>query len=391
MSTGPVVRWRHGAGELLTRGELILAVGDPREVDGALHHGGLRVDRVVDLPGAAVIPGLVDAHLHTAMYSRSLTRVDLRGAVNLAEVLDRLARHAERLAPGEPLRGAGWEWQKWLPAVLPTLADLDAILPDRPVLLESQDRHTCWVNTALLQRVGMTDEPGAPGILREAEGWRAMDLLGPEDRPLEDALAYGIDTLLSMGVTGVHDVDDEAARAAFGKLYRDGRLNLRVVKFTRLEALDTAITEGRRSGAGDHWLREGHVKLFTDGALGSRTCQMCAPFNGTDQSGLATIDDAELAEVIDACQRHGLGVAGHAIGDRANQRLLDAYAAAAAGRPPGLRHRVEHAQHLRPRDVARFAELDVVASMQPTHAISDMDLVTELFGDRPLSSYAFGS
>ncbi|MGJ3509108.1 amidohydrolase [Enemella sp. A6] len=389
--SAPVYRWRHSAGELATRGEVIVAVGTAEDVTGALQQQGLRADRVIDLPGAAIIPGLVDAHIHTAQYARSLTRVDLRGAADLPEVLSRLLRHAEGLGPGEPLRGAGWEWQKWEPAVLPTRADLDAILPDRPVLLESQDLHTTWVNSALLRRVGMSDDPETPGILREAEGWEAARILGPEDRLLAEAMSGAIERLLSMGVTGVHDMDDESARAAFLELRRAGRLGLRVVQATRHDALDVAIVEGRRTGAGDPWFREGHIKVFTDGALGSLTCHVCAPFNGTDHTGLSSIDDADLAEVIETGQRHGLGVAAHAIGDRANQRLLDAYAAAAERRPAGLRHRVEHAQHLRPDDVARFAALEVIASVQPTHAISDMDLVDELFGDRPLASYPFAT
>lgn len=387
----PVYRWRHTHGELATRGEWIVAAGDSGRVAAQLADAGLRADRMVDLPGAAVVPGLVDSHIHTAQYAWALVRVDLRGASDLAEALARLRRHATRLAPGEPLRGAGWEWQKWTPAVLPTRDDLDALFPDRPVLLESQDRHSTWVNSALLHRVGLPDNPDSPGILREADGWRAQQLLGTEDRPLTDVLADAIDTVLAMGITGVHDVDDESSRAAFARLRADDRLGLRVVKFTQAADLAAAVAAGRRTGDGDPWLREGHVKVFTDGALGSQTCQMCAPFRGTDHTGLATIDDAELAEVIDTCQRHGLGVAAHAIGDRANQRLLDAYAAAAHTRPAGVRHRVEHAQHLRPQDVTRFADLDVVASMQPTHAISDMDLVDELFGDRPLASYAWGS
>lgn len=386
-----VVQWRTAHTELITRGELILAIGSADHIVAHCAQHGIVVDRVVDLPGTRVLPGLVDAHIHTAQFARSQRHVDLRGAPDLSAALERVRQHARTLPVGEPVRGSGWEWQKWHVPQLPTRAVLDAVVPDRPALLESQDLHSTWVNSALLQRFGLTDNALTPGVLREADGWLAKELLGPDDPDLTDTLGPALEALIAMGVTGVHDFDGPDARAAFERLYADDALPLRVVMSTRDTQIDEAIAAGRRTGAGNPWLREGHVKVFTDGALGSLTCHMCTPFRGTQSTGMSTMDDATLLDVVERCQAHGLGVAAHAIGDRANQQVLDVLAAARHNRPAGLRHRIEHAQHLRLADVPRFAELDVVASMQPTHALSDVPLVESLLGDRPLASYAWNS
>ncbi|WP_257954881.1 amidohydrolase [Nocardioides sp. B-3] len=165
-----------------------------------------------------------------------------------------------------------------------------------------------------------------------------------------------------------------------------GHPGLRVHKAVRSPDLELALAEGRRTGDGDDWFRTGPVKLFSDGALGSRTCHMSHDF--ADQQGnhgIAVTPYADLLAQVRSANGAGLAVAVHAIGDRANQLVLDAFEAAG---PVGLRNRIEHAQHLRPVDVQRMARLGIVASMQPTHCTSDIDLAEQLLGDRDSASYA---
>lgn len=375
---------------VVTVGGRITATGDADEL--RRHHPGIH--EVIDLPdspGSVVIPGLVDAHLHLALYGRAVESVDLRGCRDLSEATDRVRAWATKDIP--VITGGGWEWQKWPDNREPGRADLDAVVSDRPAVLESQDRHTCWVNTAFYHTVGL---PVGTGILREDEGWQAIKRLGDivgEVTPLSGAIRSASDLLVARGITAVHSMDGEDARAAVLELAGRGELPLRVVQATRWDSLDRALDAGRRTGASvlGRWVTEGPVKFFADGALGSRTCHMCAPFAGTTESGVCTIDDEEFTSLVARCQAAGLAVAVHAIGDRANQRCLDVFDKTAATRPEGLRHRIEHAQFVRPADVTRFARLQVVASMQPVHAITDMDLVDQVVGDRPLAAYAWRS
>jgi predicted amidohydrolase YtcJ len=199
--------------------------------------------------------------------------------------------------------------------------------------------------------------------------------------------------LLSQGVTHVTDFDGEDARDAYLRLKDAGRLRLRVHKGTPADALEQAIATGRRTGAGDDWFTDGPVKLFSDGALGSHTAHMGEDFAGQPGNhGIEVLAPDELVRLVEKAVAAGIAVATHAIGDRANARVLDAYTRAheAAGRA-GLRLRVEHAQHLAPGDVARFARLGVIASQQPTHWAGDIPLVSRLLHGRDLDSYAWAA
>ncbi|WP_212754508.1 amidohydrolase [Nakamurella aerolata] len=390
---------------LLVDGERIVAAGDAtRLADDAA--------TVVDLPGVAVIPGLHDAHLHTAGYARSLTEVDLRDADSLDEVLRRVAAHAATLPPGAPLTGGGWYADSWQQRTLPHRTQLDALLGDRPVLLSSKDEHSVWANSAMLRLAGIDaatpdppggsidrDEAGQPtGILREHAsrlGWDALSATYSESsQALTEAVGGALDRLLSLGLTAIHDIDGEDARAAFAALHADGRLPLRVHKAIRVEHLDAAIAEGRRSGDGDGWLSTGPVKMFADGALGSHTCDMTTDFVGDPgNSGMAVTETAELAQRAGAALDAGISVATHAIGDHAAQRVLDAYQQVLGDRggalPPGKKLRIEHAQYLRRQDLARMAGLGVIASMQPTHCTTDFELTDQLLAGHQLVAYGW--
>jgi predicted amidohydrolase YtcJ len=272
------------------------------------------------------------------------------------------------------------------------------VCPDNPVALPSVDGHTTWANSAALRLAGIDaattgpvgghivrDENGEPtGILRETAAHPLRPFMAAPD--LGVLLRTGQERLLALGITSVHDIDGEDCRAAYQEMAAAGDLKLRVHKAIRLEHLQRAIDEGRRTGQGDDWFRTGPLKVFSDGALGSHTCHMSRPLAGGDE-GIAVIPYDEMLRVFRTAAQAGIAIATHAIGDLANHLVLDAYEE--IGRTPGLRHRIEHAQHLQGRDVVRMARLGVVASMQPVHCTSDMDLVDTLLAGHELASYAW--
>lgn len=394
---------RSTAGAMLVTDGLIAAIGGADEVADRAPAG----TEVRDLPGAVVIAGFHDAHIHTTSLARSLDALDLRDAGSLHDALARIQRFLVDDHGTGWVDGGRWDANRWTDGV-PTRQQLDRLAPTRPLCLSSIDGHSVWVNGEALRRAGIDasspdpaggrierDRDGEPtGILRETAADAVIDR-AERETPVDLAaiLDRAQTLLLSEGVTHVTDLDGEDARDAFLQLKTQGRLRIRVHKGTPAHALESAIAEGRRTGLGDDWFTNGPVKLFSDGALGSHTAHMGADFTGQPGNhGVEVLDLDELARLVELAVGGGIAVATHAIGDRANRTVLDAYershdAAVAAG----LRLRVEHAQHLEPRDIARFARLGVIASQQPTHWASDIPLVSSLLGGRELASYAWAA
>jgi predicted amidohydrolase YtcJ len=377
-------------------GERLLAVGTETEVREV---AGPRAE-LIDLEGAAVLPGLYDAHIHTAQYALSLDAVDLRDARSLDDALAAVAAHKARLRPGARLSGGRWNSNIWDPPAQPDRHALDSVVADLPVVLPNVDGHTVWANSAALRLAGIdatTPDPiggeivrdanGEPtGLLRESASDPLRDLMVSAD--LRDQLRAAQEELLALGLTSVHDIDGEECRAAYLRLHEAGELKLRVHKAIPVTHLEEAIAEGRRTGQGDDWIRTGPVKIFSDGALGSHSCHMSKPLAGEqDNAGIAVTPYDDLVKLFTRAVGAGIAVATHAIGDQANHLVIDAYEA--IGRTPGLRHRIEHAQHLRPGDLPRMARLGVVASMQPVHCTTDIDLVDTLLAGHDLASYAW--
>lgn len=388
---------------LLVRGGVVIAAGDAAELaaDGP-------VSAVVDLPGVAVVPGLIDAHIHSLSYARGLAEVDLRSAGTLAECLQRVTDHAANVAPQDWFTGGYWDSNRWDVAVQPDRYTLDAATGERPAILDSLDGHTIWANSAALAAAGIgahTPDPNGGEIVRDADGiptgilretacalvTAAAPVATPERVVAE--LAAAQQRLLALGVTAIHDIDGEDALAGYRTLHARGALVMRVAKAIPYRALQVAIDEGRRTGAGDERLRTGPVKLFSDGALGSRTCHMCRPFTDTGTTGIAVMSEQTLWEATALALRNGIGVATHAIGDRANEIVLDVYERARQQGllADGLRVSIEHAQYLRPTDARRLAGLGVIASMQPTHCTTDWDLADRVLVGHDLLPYAWRS
>ncbi|MGP5607212.1 amidohydrolase [Arthrobacter rhombi] len=390
---------------LLARGEHIVALGTPQE----LRAQATGPVGTIDLGGATVIPGLTDAHIHTANYARELGAVDLRGAGSLAGALERICAHARALPDGAWIFGGRWDFNTWEVPVPPDQAALDSVTGSHPAALPSIDGHTVWANSAALAIAGIdatTPDPiggeivrtadGEPtGILREAAHAQLSGIMhGDAAGDLESQLASAQERLLAAGLTGVHDFDGDECRTAYEALRARGDLRLRVHQSIPATSLQRAIDTGMASGDGDAWLRTGPVKLFSDGALGSHSSHMGSPFPGDEaNTGVEVTPYRDLLALVRRAAGAGIAVATHAIGDRANQLVLDAYEELAHGplASPGLRHRIEHTQHLRPQDVARVARLGVVPSMQPTHCTTDITLASTLLAGRDLASYAWRS
>lgn len=382
---------------LLVENGRVVAVGeDAKEAGG--------IDTVVDLPGAVAMPGLHDAHMHSEWVSRDLREVDLRECRSLEATLEQIAAHAANRPPGEPLMSGRWNHNQWDVPVEPDRHALDRVLPDRPALLDAVHGHVLWVNSRALQLAGITrdtpdpvggqidrDEHGEPtGILRE-EAMALAYAIPFEEPPLRPMLPQTQQQLLAYGLTAITDIDGQSCRDAWLSLHADGALALRVTTCAREPELDRALAEGRTAGAGDDWVRVGPVKFFSDGALGSRTAHMTEPYLGHESCGMAVTPYPVLVQRILHAASGGLDVCTHAIGDEANRLVLDAYREVRAAGHAGTILRIEHAQHVRPIDVPRFRSLDVWASMQPTHALTDLDLVEQVVGPRRLASYAWQS
>jgi predicted amidohydrolase YtcJ len=270
--------------------------------------------------------------------------------------------------------------------------------------------HSLWTNSAALRRAGITAATAAPEggqIVRDPDGEpsgvlqeRAAELVTaaiapPSAAACDAATRRAVRRANELGLTGVHTVEGAAARASLQRLREDGDPTLRVCAHLARDELEGAIGLGLRSGFGDEWLRIGGLKLFADGALGSQTALMLEPYDRQGQNrGVEVLTPDELRAYAERAAGHGIALTVHAIGDLANRRVLDALAVAraadATGRP-GLRHRIEHAQLVHPDDVARFARLDVVASVQPVHATSDMETAERFWGARTAWSYAWRS
>ncbi|AKU18075.1 amidohydrolase [Luteipulveratus mongoliensis] len=392
---------------LLVEGETIIATGTAETL-------AADADTVVDLPGAAVLPGLYDAHIHTANLARDLVSVDMRRARSLDEALDLLRTHVAGLPQDAWIFGGRWDSNKWQGSGRPDRYALDRVAPGRKIALPSIDGHSIWSSSAALAEVGYTrgtpdpaggqivrDEHGEPtGITRESanQPFRAV-MDDPSTDALDPLLRACQNELLSVGLTSIHDIDGEDCRASYLRMKDAGDLAIRVHKAVPIYALERAIDEGRRTGDGDDWFSTGPVKLFGDGALGSHTAYLTDAYNDSPgDRGISVTSPDDLLRLTRLATRAGIAVATHAIGDAAAAQVVDAYEKVLAEgplplQPNGipLRLRIEHAQHLRPTDIERMARLGIVASMQPTHCTSDIDLADKLLDGHDIASYAWAT
>jgi predicted amidohydrolase YtcJ len=358
-----------------------------------------------DMNGRVIMPGLTDAHLHLQHYSLGLRKIDCETDTK-EECLRRVQERVQKAKPGEWVLGHGWNQNVW--GVWPTASELDALAPNNPVYLTAKSLHAAWANTFALKLAGVSGQTADPHngqIQRDAKGSitgvlleTAMELVDraipePSVQDVVTAIEKAQPILWKMGLTGVHDFDRRISFMALQQLHAQGKLKLRVLKNLPVELLDQAFELGLQGGFGDDMLRIGNIKVFMDGALGPHTAAMFQPYNGeTDNRGILNMDGEELFEHGRKAAQVGLGLTVHAIGDRANHEVLNAYEQLRSyeteNQLPHRRHRIEHVQIIHPDDAARLAQLNVIASMQPIHATSDMLMADAFWGERSYLAYA---
>jgi predicted amidohydrolase YtcJ len=384
----------------ISRGVIVFA--------GALEEARSRAGRAreIDLQGAAAFPGFTDAHVHLTGVGMATIVLDLVGVQSIAALQERLRAYAAA-HPDGAIIGRGWIETHWPERRFPTYADLDAVVGDRPVLLQRIDGHAAVVNSAALALAGIdanTADPEGGRIERDARGAatgmlidNATDLVeralpSPTPEMQRDALRQAAQLYAARGWVGVCNMSTSAEEAAlFRALARAGELPLRADLYLQPQDAQLAAEDAR---AGEAGVRVRGVKLYMDGALGSRGAALLAPYRdapGTD--GLLVTPPEELREHLRRAREAGYQVATHAIGDRGNRLVLDAYRDLFADDAAALRAarwRIEHAQVIAPEDIPRFAQMGVIASMQPSHAISDLHFAPARLGATRLAgAYAW--
>ncbi|HPC81826.1 MAG TPA: amidohydrolase [Thermoanaerobaculaceae bacterium] len=369
-----------------------------------------RAREVVDLAGAHVYAGFTEAHAHFTGLGAALEQVDLKGAASFQEVVARARAAAARLPAGTWVSGRGWDQNLWLDKSFPHHAMLSEAVPDHPVALRRVDGHAVLTNARGLAAAGITAQtPDPPGgrIVRDRRGQPTGVLVDgaeallervmppPSEGDIERRMLAAAVHLTSLGFTSVHDAGTSRDElAVLRRLHAEGRLGVRV--WVMLDGSDDELLEAELASgpqvSTDGMLTVRAVKLYADGALGSRGAWLSAPY--TDEpgtSGLEVTPPARLAEVVRRAGAAGFTPCIHAIGDAGVRRVLDVFERELAG-TPGLRPRVEHAQVVAPADVGRFAALGVIASVQPTHCTSDMPWAPDRLGpERLLWAYRWRS
>ena len=392
---------------LAARGGRIVFVGSDREA--AVYVGERTV--TVDLRGRPLYPGFIDAHGHLGGLAAAQRNVDLVGTGSYLEVIERVAARAGETPPGQWVLGRGWDQNDWAEPEFPRHEALSRAVANHPVVLERIDGHALLANAAAMAAAGVsaaTPDPPGGRILRDAagqptgvfidaaEGLIARVVPAPDEAQQRADLARAIALLHRHGITAVHDAGVAGATVArYSALARAGVFELRAYLMLAAEDgdLDAWLARGpARDLTGDGRLAVAAIKLYADGALGSRGAALLADYaDDPGNRGLAQVDAAAVARLAERALRAGFQLCTHAIGDAGNRLVLDAYERALAAVPtPDHRFRVEHAQVLAPEDVPRFAALGVLPSMQAQHAVSDSPWAEARLGpERAGGAYAW--
>lgn len=388
---------------------VVIMVDDRIAWVGPAADADLSRTRTIDLGGAMVIPGLVDAHAHLSGLGQALESVDLVGTTSYEEVIQRLQQMAKSLPEGEWITGRGWDQNDWTEQSFPTIAELDRAIPDHPVAVTRIDGHALLANSRALERAGIdasTPDPAGGAILRSSDGEptgvfvdNAMGLINrvipagtraDHKRQLERAAQ----TAAAAGLTEVHDAGaSQETLDLLLELAGEGRLPIRV--YAMLEDDPQLLARWYQRGpliaAENDRVTVRAIKLYADGALGSRGAALHEPYaDAADQTGLLVTPPEHLQKVAKEARRHGFQVGAHAIGDRGTTIVIEAFES--AGVQPEDRFRIEHLQIVRLADLDRVAQMGLVASMQPTHATSDMPWAEDRLGPKRIDGgYAWRS
>ena len=384
-------------------GERIIAVGSNSDTKAMV---GSRT-RVIDAGGKLIVPGFNDAHVHFLETGQQLSAVDLRSAKTPQEFVQRIKDFASKLPKGRWILGGKWDHENWTPNTLPTAAMIDVVTPDNPVFIDRLDGHMALANSLAMKLAGVnreTKDVAGGEIVRDANGNpagvfkdAAMSYIGrvipdPSFQEKLEAAQAATDHAASLGVTSVQDMSAGTDVGVYQELLRRGTLKTRVYGCSPLSNYQRWKNAGIHYAFGDAMLRVGCMKGYADGSLGSTTAWFYEPYlDAPNTSGLASDEIPNTPEYVLGADKAGLQVRIHAIGDRANDEILDIFERTAQAN--GARERrftIEHAQHLRQEDVRRFGSQKVVASMQPFHIIDDGRWAWKRLDERRLKgTYAF--
>ncbi|HET9184228.1 MAG TPA: amidohydrolase family protein [Candidatus Angelobacter sp.] len=389
-----------------------LAVSDGRIIYAGSNELALKFKgkktRIIDLGGNFVMPGFNDAHVHLFSAGSEKLNVDLVGSKSLDEMKQRIAARGKATAPGEWIKGEGWDHTLWASQTTPTRQDIDSVTGDHPAIFTRVDGHIAVANTAALKAAGITaqtpdpqggkidrDEKGEPtGILRETAMGLVQSKIPPPSPPQRrKALELAIDDAIRSGITSVQDFSTWDDFLVYEQMEKEGKLPIRIAEWLPFD-LPLATLKKMRShhSASDPMLHTSMLKAFMDGSLGSRTAAMLAPYSDDPKnSGIPRYEQDKLNKMAIERSKAGFQLGFHAIGDRAVRMALDAFAAAEKNsHKRDFRFRVEHAQVVAPEDFIKFKQLGVIASMQPNHLLTDMNWAEAHLGpERAANSYAW--
>jgi hypothetical protein len=388
-------------------GDRIVAIGSNSDVE--ILRG--TATKTIDAGGKLLVPGFNDAHVHFVDGGSQLDSVQLNDVTNTNEFVRRIAEQAKKTPKGEWIKGGDWDETKWNPPNLPTKELIDGVTPDNPVFLSRYDGHSALANSHALHLAGITSQtpdPAGGAIVRDAQRNptgdlkdAAMDLVFKVIPPLTHeqrlrAVRRALEYAASLGVTSVQHMNpDYADIAAYAELLQNDELTTRIYAAPLIDQVDDQVKIGIRHAFGGPYLRIGAVKAFADGSLGSRTAYFFEPYSDEPGNhGLLGEGMQPLSLMRDRMMKAdaaGLQICTHAIGDQAISTILDLYTdVVRAHHGMERRLRIEHAQHMAAKDFARFAQLDVIASVQPYQAIDDGRWAESYIGhDRASRTYAF--
>jgi predicted amidohydrolase YtcJ len=387
-----------------SRGDRIIAIGSNADIDSLIGNA----TEVIAIAGSMLVPGFIDTHVHFISGGAGLASVQLRDAATPEEFAARIGAFAETIQPGDWIMYGDWDHEMW-GGELPRRDWIDEVTPDNPVWVARLDGHMALANSLALKQAGVdADTPDVDGgeIVRYDDGRptgilkdNAMALVeaaipDASMRQLDREAGAAMRHVAGNGVTSVHDMAGWQSLATYRRAHERGDMLTRIYSVVPLRDWERLRDEVTASGAGDEWLRIGGLKGFMDGSLGSHTAAMLAPFtDAQDDSGFLINELDDLREWITGADAAGLQIMVHAIGDSAIRDLLNLFLdAAEANGDRDRRFRMEHAQHIHPEDIERFAIQNVIASMQPYHAIDDGRWAEKVIGpERAQTTYAFRS
>ncbi len=359
--------------------------------------------KIYDLRGKTVLPGFIDCHTHFLYFASTLDTLNLSGVKTFATLKSRIKEKLKNLKPGELLFVKGWDKNLFKDQSIFNKKTLDKISVQNPIAIFSKDQHTFWVNSIVLEmaEVDKKRKYFAPekieedqktkkpkGILREDATELILRLIKKvHQKKPKDLFEKAISIVHRNGIVGIHDLGGENTLANYQTFLSSGKLKLRVYVTIPQKNLDKALDLGMKTGFGNEFLKVGGVKLFADGALGSQTALTFEPYSGSENNyGIEVTSEKDLKILVKKANGSGIGVAIHAIGDRAVSQSLNALEKCGK---KSLRNRIEHIQLVHPKDLKRFAQLKVIASVQPIHLTSDRDIAEKYWGKRCKFAYPY--